>query len=130
MQIHTFKSSQIGFQITLTNVEASLKKRWDNVISTLKQRWKDVPQRLFNVVSTSDTNIVSTLHNVENPKSDFVSFSTSDQLYFNVDLQCWSDVEMLAGILIFVIRCNTTKYHHLREYLFSHCQMCSSHILY
>ena len=42
-------------------------------------------QRCFDVVSTSGTDIVSTLCNVENPTPDFVSFSTSDQLYFNVD---------------------------------------------
>ena len=46
-------------------------------------------QRCFNVVSTSDTDVVSMLCNVENPTSDFVSFSTSDPRYFNVDPQCW-----------------------------------------
>ena len=44
-------------------------------------------QRCFDVVSTSGTDVVSTLSNVENPTSDFVSFSTSDQRYFNVDPQ-------------------------------------------
>ena len=43
------------------------------------------------------TDVVSTLDNVENPTSDFVSFSTSDQRYFNVDPERWSDVEMLAS---------------------------------
>ena len=42
-------------------------------------------QRCFSVVSTSDTDVVSTLCNVENLTSDFVLFSTSDQSYFNVD---------------------------------------------
>ena len=50
----------------------------------------------------SYTDVVSTLSNVENPTSDFVSFSWSDQRYFNVDPQRWnsveiSGVEMLAG---------------------------------
>ena len=31
--------------------------------------------------------------NVENPTSDFVSFSASDQRYFNVDPQCWNNVD-------------------------------------
>ena len=39
----------------------------------------------------SDTDVASTLYNVENPTSDFALFSTSDQRYFNVDptLKCW-----------------------------------------
>ena len=41
----------------------------------------------FDVVSVSGTDVVSTLCNIENPMSDFVSFSTSDQRYFNVDPQ-------------------------------------------
>ena len=44
-------------------------------------------QRCFDVVSTSDTGVVSKLRDVENPTSDFVLFSTSDQRYFNVDPQ-------------------------------------------
>ena len=43
--------------------------------------------RCFNV-----TDVVSTLCNVENLGSEFVSFSTSDQPYFNVDLQRWNTV--------------------------------------
>ena len=46
---------------------------------------KKLYQRCFSVVSTSDTDVVSTLCNVENLTSDFVLFSTSDQSYFNVD---------------------------------------------
>ena len=48
--------------------------------ATLKSDWFDFAQRWFNVVSTSDTVVVSTLYNAENPKLDFVSFSTSDQV--------------------------------------------------
>ena len=36
--------------------------------------------RCFGVVSTSGYDIVLTLCNAENPTSDFVSFSTSDQI--------------------------------------------------
>ena len=41
----------------------------------------------------SGTDVVSTLYNVENPTSDFVSFSTSDQRYFNVDPQRGNNVD-------------------------------------
>ena len=65
----TIITSLIGFNIGLTNVDTRLK------------------QLCINVVSTSGTDVVSTLRNVENPTSDFVSFSMSDQRYFNVDPQ-------------------------------------------
>ena len=48
--------------------------------ATLKSDWFDFAQRWFNVVSTSDTAVVSTLYNAENSTLDFVSFSTSDQV--------------------------------------------------
>ena len=38
-----------------------------------------------------DTDVVSMLCNVENPTSDFVSFSTSDQRYLNDDPQFWNN---------------------------------------
>ena len=85
-----------------------MKQRWDNVISTWKQRWNNVVQRWFNVFSTSGTDVVSMLYNLENMTSDFVSFSTSDQRYFHVDSQRWSNVEMLAGYSF------TKKGSHLR----------------
>ena len=57
----------------------------------LRPGWKKVEiklyQRCFSVVSTSYADVASTLCNVENLTSDFVSFSTSDQRYFNVDPQ-------------------------------------------
>ena len=62
-------TSPIGFNIALTNAGDRLK------------------QRCINVVSTWGTDVISTLCNVENPKSDFVSFSMSDQSCFNVDPQ-------------------------------------------
>ena len=73
-------TSPTGFDIAFTNVVDTLKHRQDKVVSTLFER-------CFNVVSTSNTDVVSTLCNVENPTSDFVSFSTSNQRYFNVDPQ-------------------------------------------
>ena len=60
---------------------------------TLYQHCTNVLQRCFDVVSTSGTDVVSTLCDVENPTSDFVSFSTSDQRYFNVDPQRWNNVD-------------------------------------
>ena len=51
----------------------------------LIQRCINVAQRFFDVVST--------LCNVEKPLSDFVSFATSDQRYFNVDTQRWNNVD-------------------------------------
>ena len=71
----TIITSPIGFNIGLTNVDTRLK------------------QRCINVVSTSGTDVVSTLCNVENPTLDFVSFSTSDQRYFKVDSQRWNNVD-------------------------------------
>ena len=47
----------------------------------------NVEKRCFDIASTSDTDVVSTLCNAKNPTSDFVSFSTSHQRYFNVDPQ-------------------------------------------
>ena len=51
--------------------------------ATFKSGCIDFVQRWFNVVSTLDTNTVSMLCNVENPISDFVSFSTLDERYLN-----------------------------------------------
>ena len=53
-------SCQIGFDIALTDVEATLKQRWDNVISSLKQRWNDVVQ-LWKTVASTLCNVDSTL---------------------------------------------------------------------
>ena len=49
-------------------------------------------QRCFAVVSTSGSHVVSTLCMVE-PTSGFASFSTSDQRYFNIDLQLGNNVD-------------------------------------
>ena len=99
MRIYTF-TSQIGFDIALTNVEATLKQSWDNIILTLKQHCAtlkngdiDVAQSWFNVVSTLGTENVSMLRNVENPILDFVLFSTSNQRYLNGNLQCCKNVD-------------------------------------
>ena len=79
----TIITSLTGFNIGITNVDARLKQRCTNIV----QRYFDVVQRCFDVVSTLVNDVVSTLCNVENPTSDFVSFSTSDQRYFKIDPQ-------------------------------------------
>ena len=76
-------TSPIGFNIVLTNAQARLKQCCINVVPTLC----NVVSTLCNVVSTSGTDVVSTLCNVDHLSSDFVSFSTSDQRYLNVDPQ-------------------------------------------
>ena len=65
---------------------------------TLYQPCINVVQRCFDVVlmsgdvvSTSGIDVVSTLYNIENPTSNFVSFSTLDQLK-----QRWTDAELFA----------------------------------
>ena len=60
---------------------------FDLVLTTLRQRCSNVVKRCFEVVSKSGSDVESTVCNVENPTSDFASFSTSDQRYFNADLQ-------------------------------------------
>ena len=76
-------TSPIGFYIALTKVDASLIRRCINV----EQRCFDFVQRFLDAVSTLGTDIISTLYKVENSTSDFVSYLTSDQRYFNVDPQ-------------------------------------------
>ena len=48
-------------------------------------------QRCFDVVSMSDTEVVSHFCNVENPTSEL---STSDQSYFKVDSQRLNNVDV------------------------------------
>ena len=78
MKLSIYKSVFIaclkGFDIAFTNVEATLKQRREKFVSSC-----------FNIVSTSDTLVVSTLRNVENPTSDLASLSKLNQRYFNVD---------------------------------------------
>ena len=50
-------------------------------------------QHYLDAFSTWGTDVVSTLCSVENPISDFVSLSRSDQGYFNIDLQRWNYVD-------------------------------------
>ena len=78
-----FTSSYLSLAHTVfANVEFTLKERRDKVVST------------NNVVSTLDTDVVSTLCNVQNPTLEFVTFSTSDQRYFSVDPQRWNNVDL------------------------------------
>ena len=53
-------------------------------------------QRCFNVVSTSDTDAVSTFCNVEKPSSDFVSLSTTLKQRWSM-LKCWLDFLRYLG---------------------------------
>ena len=57
------------------------------------QRCINFVQHCLDVVSTSGTDFVSTLCNVENPMLNFVSFSTLNQSYFNVNPQRWNNVD-------------------------------------
>ena len=66
-------TSSIGFNEILTNIDTTLKQCRDKLY-----------QRCFNVVPTLDSNAVTKLCNVENTMSNFVSFSTLDQLYFKL----------------------------------------------
>ena len=80
-------------------VEIMSYQRWNNVERTIYNLEKPAGSRLYNVVSTSDTDVVSTLHNVENSTSDFVTFSKSNQCYFNLDAQRWNEVAMMLKCL-------------------------------
>ena len=89
-------TSQIGFVIALTDVEATLKQRWDNVTSALNNV-ETMGKGCIEVVqcfSTLDTDVLSTRQYEGNSTSDFVPFSASDQRYFKVDLQRWKDVDL------------------------------------
>ena len=66
----------------------------------MKLRWNNAVQRCFSVVSTSATDVVSTLCNIENPTSGFVSFWTSHQRCFHTDPQCWNNVDPTLKCLL------------------------------
>ena len=71
--INSYSTARLVFDIVLT----TLRLRQNNVDTTLYQRCATLFRRCFNVG----------LHRcikVGKPRSDFVSFSTSDQRYFNV----------------------------------------------
>ena len=62
---------------------------FDIALTTLTLCWNDVDTKL----QQRCFDLVSTLCKVENPTPEFVSFSTSDQCYFNVELQLWNNVD-------------------------------------
>ena len=68
-------------------------QRWNIVEATFKSGCLDVFQRWFSLVLMLDTDIKSTLYNVENPMSDFGSFPTLYQCYLKVDPQRWNNVD-------------------------------------
>ena len=74
-------------------VSIQFQQRWDYVKTVLIQRCITVLQHCFDAVSTSGSDVASTLCNIKNPTSDFASVSTSDHRYFNVDLQRWNNVD-------------------------------------
>ena len=80
----------------LIDVETALKP----YCVTLKNSCVDLVQRLFNVVSTLDTDIVSIFCNVENANSGIVSFSTLNQRYLNDDPQ-FQNSEVSTKKLVF-----------------------------
>ena len=63
-----------------TNVQTTLKRCF---AKSKRLLCVNVVQRCFDVVSTSDTDVVVRLRSIENPKSGFVSFSTSGQPHFH-----------------------------------------------
>ena len=69
------------------------------------------------VVSTSCTDVVSTLCKVENPMSDFVSFSTPDQRFFNVDPQRGNNVDPTLKYWLGLYRSNLTRRYLMKLFL-------------
>ena len=64
------------------------------------QRYINVKKRCSDVVSTSDTDVVLKLCNVENATSDFVSLPTSDQSYLNVDPKRWNNIDPTLNVIL------------------------------
>ena len=64
------------------------------------QRYINVMKRCSDVVSTSDTDVVLKLCNVENPTSDFVSLPTLDQSYLNVDPKRWNNIDPTLNVIL------------------------------
>ena len=73
LQIYTYQYTD-WFSYGFSNGDATLRKRRYKVLSTL---WDDV--------STSGSDVVSTYWNVKNTMSVFFSFSASDHCYFNIE---------------------------------------------
>ena len=109
-----FFTSQIDFDIALTDVEATLKQLWDNATSSLKHRRNNVVQCLKAIVSTL-CNVDSTLFQGRTPtlyrlvqrwKSDvgfcfiFNVGSTLFERWSTALKQHWSGNEMVARKLI------------------------------
>ena len=104
-------TTPIKFNIPLNNIDATLKQRWYNVV----QNCFYVAQPCFDIVLTSSTDVVTNLCNVENPPSDIVLFSTSDQPYFNVDLQRWNNIDPTLRCLLGFETVSSSVRFFLRE---------------
>ena len=76
-------------------LELMLRLRWNYVETMLYQLWRRLKRRctrFFQGCLTLGSDVVLTLYKVENLTSSVVSFSNSDQRYFNVDPQRWNNV--------------------------------------
>ena len=85
------------FLMNLWSERQNLVKEFQAILShlfqaTLKQCWYNVVSMLWNVISTLFQRRSPPFCNVEKT-SDFVSFSTSDQCYFNADPKRWNNVD-------------------------------------
>ena len=74
-------SNTIGSDTAFTNTKAKLKESLDKVVPMLFQRRSPTFHQRCATLKISY------------PTSDFVSFSTSDQRYFNVHTQCVNNVD-------------------------------------
>ena len=80
-----------------------------NVVLTLLQRSEALFRRCFNV----GVRFVSTLCNVENPISDFVSFSTPD-----VSNSWRNMITSLVGLIVFLTICYKSVSFHIYQNVF------------
>ena len=105
LQIRTYYWPNWFLYIAFTNVEATLKQCRDKVVTTFFQRCFNFGHRRC--------------INFENPTLDFVSFSTSDQRYFNVDptFKCWLGCKSRRHEQIFWNKPNFDKKNCLSEHL-------------
>ena len=94
----TIITSQSGFNIALTNVNARLKQCCINIVPVLFRRWVKLSWRCFNVEHWRCINVL------QRWKSDvgfcfiFNVGSTLFQRWSTTLKQRWSNVEMLAGL--------------------------------
>ena len=83
---------EIGFCF-IFNVGSTLFQRWS---TTLRQHWSSVEvlPRSYVITETGSIVYLKRINELDNVRSDFVSFSTLDQLYFNVDPLRWDNTDL------------------------------------